>query len=145
MGDRRDRYASRLAMLVSSIFPEFIETFPTQLQAGVLYVSATYSTAAHLCCCGCREEVITPLSRAQWVLTFDGKASLRPSIGNWALPCRSHYVIDRGHVRWAGGPSETEIRLNRDEDRRVLVEARAEAPNWLWRLVHRIGSLWKRP
>jgi hypothetical protein len=66
MGDRRDRYASRLAMLVSSIFPEFIETFPTQLQAGVLYVSATYSTAAHLCCCGCREEVITPLSRAQW-------------------------------------------------------------------------------
>jgi hypothetical protein len=60
MGDRRDRYASRLAMLVSSIFPEFIETFPTQLQAGVLYVSAPYSTAAHLCCCGCREEVITP-------------------------------------------------------------------------------------
>jgi hypothetical protein len=132
MGDRRDRYASRLAMLVSSIFPEFI-------------VSATYSTAAHLCCCGCREEVITPLSRAQWVLTFDGKVSLRPSIGTWALPCRSHYVIDRGHARWAGALSETEIRLNRDEDRRVLVEARAEAPNWLWRLVHRIGSLWKRP
>lgn len=130
---------------VSSIVPEFIETFPTQLKPGVLYVSATYSTAAHLCCCGCREEVITPLSRAQWVLTFDGNVSLRPSIGNWALPCRSHYVIDRGDVRWAWALSETEIRINREDDRRVLVEARAEAPSWLRRVVHRIRTLWRRP
>jgi hypothetical protein len=81
------------------IVPEFIETFPPDLSDGVLYVSATYSTAAHLCCCGCGHEVITPLSRSQWVLTFDGQVSLRPSIGNWALPCRSHYVIVGGQVR----------------------------------------------
>ena len=129
----------------SSIVPEFIETFPTQLQPGVLYVSATYSTAAHLCCCGCGEEVITPLSRAQWVLTFDGDVSLRPSVGNWALPCRSHYVIDSGHVRWARAFFETEIRLNREDDLRGLVEARAEAPTWLRRVVYRIRSLWVRP
>lgn len=129
---------------VSSIAPEFVETFPAQPQPGVLYVSATYSTAAHLCCCGCAEEIITPLSPAQWVLTFDGEVSLRPSIGNWALACRSHYVIDRGHIRWAQSFSETEIRLNREDDRRILAEARAERSSWLQRVVQSICSRWTR-
>lgn len=129
---------------VSSIDPEFVATFPGQLQPGVLYVSATYSTAAHLCCCGCAEEVITPVSPAQWVLTFDGKVSLRPSIGNWALACRSHYVIDRGQIRWARSFSETEIRLNREDDRRILAEARADRASWLQRLVQSICTRWTR-
>lgn len=123
---------------VSGMIPEFTETFPTPLQPGVLYVSATYSTAAHLCCCGCQQEVITPLSPAQWVLTFDGKVSLRPSIGNWALPCRSHYVIRHGQVRWAQSYSDTEIKQNRESDRRLLAEARPEEPTWMTRVTRRI-------
>ncbi|MFD4367027.1 DUF6527 family protein [Rhodococcus sp. NPDC058521] len=35
---------------------------------------------------GCRREVVTPLSSRQWVLTFDGTASSRPSIGSWSMP-----------------------------------------------------------
>jgi hypothetical protein len=89
----------------------------------VLYVSTTYSTAAHLCCCGCGNEVITPLSRAQWVLTFDGQVSMWPSIDNWALPCRSHYVVDSGRVRWARRFSELEIRSNREDDCQLLAHA----------------------
>lgn len=120
---------------VVSIVPEFIETLPTQLEDGVLYVSAMYSTAAHLCCCGCGTEVITPLSRAQWVLTFDGQVSLRPSIGNWALPCRSHYFIDAGRVRWARRATASEFENDRREDQRVLARARAGRPCWLTKLL----------
>lgn len=125
---------------VPSLHPTFVETFPTQLERGLLYVSATYSTAAHLCCCGCGKEVVTPLSRAQWVLTFDGHVSLRPSIGNWTLPCRSHYVIDRGRVRWARSFSDAAIRSNREDDRRVLDEAIAKGSGRLRRVARWIRS-----
>lgn len=111
---------------VGSIAPEFVETFPSPLQPGVLYVSVAYSTAAHLCCCGCGNEVVTPLSRSQWVLTFDGQVSLRPSIGNWTLPCRSHYIIDAGRIRWARTFTESQIKTNRQNDRRLLAQQRRE-------------------
>lgn len=66
-----------------------------------------YATSAHSCCCGCGEEVITPFTPTDWKITFDGKTnSLRPSIGNRALKCRSHYVIDRGKVIEAGPSSD---------------------------------------
>ena len=57
-------------MKVSNVVPSFVTSFPPELEPGVLYVSAQFSTAAHLCACGCRREVITPLSPAQWVMTF---------------------------------------------------------------------------
>lgn len=118
-------------MRVSDMVPEFVTSFPTELDSGVLYVSASFSTATHLCACGCRREVVTPLSPAQWVLTFDGSISVRPSIGNWALPCQSHYVIDHGKVRWARPFTRDEVRLNRDSDHRKLEEAnRAESHCW---------------
>ena len=128
---------------VVSIVPEFVETFPTQLEDGVLYVSAMYSTAAHLCCCGCGNEVITPLSRAHWVLTLDGHVSLRPSIGNWALPCRSHYFIDAGGVRWARRSTESEFENDRREDQRVLASARVGRSSWFTKLL-RAARLWRR-
>jgi hypothetical protein len=125
---------------VSSIIPEFVESFPVALDPGVLYVSATFSTAAHLCACGCRREVITPLSPAQWVLTFDGKLSMRPSIGNWALPCQSHYAIEKGEIRWSGSFSKREIQRYQDSDHRILDQAGVEVPSWWHRLTQ-----WMRP
>jgi hypothetical protein len=82
--------------------PVFIVTVPDDLEEGVLYVSMTYATAIHLCACGCREEVVTPISPNDWQLGYDGEEiSLTPSIGNWRLPCRSHYWISGGRVDWA--------------------------------------------
>lgn len=73
---------------------QFVEFIPDQLQEGILYVSLQYATAAHICCCGCGEEVITPFSPSDWQLTFDGVTiTLSPSIGNWSFACRSHYWI----------------------------------------------------
>ncbi|WP_346656932.1 DUF6527 family protein [Streptomyces sp. F001] len=91
------------------------------MDSGLLYVSIPYRTCGHLCCCGCGHEVVTPLSPAQWSITYDGEnVSLTPSIGNWALPCRSHYWIHDGRVRWSRRYSAAEIAQNRDRDRRLL-------------------------
>jgi hypothetical protein len=80
----------------ASIRHEFVDLIPDALEDGVLYVSVQYATALHLCCCGCGSEVVTPLSPTDWSLTFDGDTvSLRPSIGNYSFPCRSHYFITR--------------------------------------------------
>src|SRR5438445_703184 len=77
---------------IDSVRHEFVESAPRQLEPGILYVSFKYSFVLHACCCGCGREVITPLSPAQWSLTYNGQAiTLEPSIGNWSFPCRSHY------------------------------------------------------
>ena len=80
----------------------FVEEIPRELEEGVLYVSIHFATAVHRCCCGCGQEVVTPLSPTDWQLAFDGRSvSLYPSIGNWSLPCQSHYWIRRDIVEWA--------------------------------------------
>ena len=116
---------------------EFVRSFPSELEPGRLYVSPQFSTAAHLCACGCRREVVTPLSPVQWVLTFDGAVSMKPSIGNWALPCQSHYVIERGRIRWVGAFSGDEIRRNREADHRLLDIAHTDKRGLWARLARR--------
>ncbi|WP_460611394.1 DUF6527 family protein [Hymenobacter terrigena] len=97
---------------------EFVEFLPTDLSAGVLYVSIPFATAAHLCCCGCGNRVITPLTPTDWKLTYDGDAvSLSPSIGNWSFPCKSHYWVKRGKIKWAGRWSPEEVAAGRSKDR----------------------------
>lgn len=84
--------------------PSFVEFVPEELEPGILYVSIQYGTASHLCCCGCRCKVVTPITPTDWELTFDGETvSLWPSVGNWEQACRSHYVIERSRVI-PGGP-----------------------------------------
>lgn len=84
----------------------FVDNIPEKrkLENGVLYISLKYNVAIHKCACGCGNEVITPFhERKGWVLSYNGKTvSLSPSIGNWNLPCQSHYWIQNGEVYWAG-------------------------------------------
>ena len=78
---------------------QFVHHIPEHLEPGILYVSVDYATAVHSCCCGCGQEVVTPLSPAGWKLTFDGETvSLSPSIGNRYFECRSHYFIERNQI-----------------------------------------------
>ena len=96
----------------------FVQHIPEKVEPGVLYISMKYATAAHSCCCGCGEEVVTPFTPTDWKLTFDGESvSLRPSIGNWSLACRSHYVIERGRVIEAAPWTEEQIAEERRRDR----------------------------
>ena len=93
-------------------------TVPDALEPGVLFISMEYATAAHLCACGCDEEVVTPFTPTDWKMTFDGETiSLWPSIGNWTLPCRSHYVIMQGRVVESGPWTEEQVAAERRRDR----------------------------
>jgi hypothetical protein len=86
-------------MRYSLLKHRFVQYIPEHLEPGVLYVSLDYATAAHSCCCGCGEEVVTPFTPNDWKMIFDGETiSLWPSVGNWQLRCRSHYVIERGRA-----------------------------------------------
>lgn len=103
----------------------FVKHIPERLEPGVLYVSMEYASAAHSCCCGCGEEVVTPFTPTDWRMTFDGESiSLWPSVGNWNQRCRSHYVIDRGRVLeaapWSQGQIEGERRRDRTAKKRYF-------------------------
>jgi hypothetical protein len=96
---------------------QFVQYIPDQLSEGVLYISMEYGTAAHSCCCGCGEQVVTPFTPTDWKMIYDGESvSLWPSIGNWTLACRSHYMIDRGRVLEAGPWSDRQIAAERSRD-----------------------------
>ena len=102
----------------SKIRHEFVHRVPDDLVEGILYISIPYATVVHSCCCGCGNEVVTPLGPTDWELIYDGETvSLSPSIGSWSLPCRSHYWIRRNHVRWARAWSVAEIAATRAADR----------------------------
>lgn len=86
-------------MLHHCLEHRFVTHIPRVLESGILYISIEYATAVHSCCCGCGEEVVTPLTPTDWKLIFDGDTvSLWPSIGNWNYACRSHYIIERNQV-----------------------------------------------
>jgi hypothetical protein len=98
---------------------EFVDFIAERLEQDVLYISKKYSTAAHLCCCGCGHEVVTPLNPAKRQLVVDeGVLSLMPSIGNWSFPCQSHYWITKSHIRWSAAMSPELIRAVQARDRR---------------------------
>jgi hypothetical protein len=90
---------------------------PVNLEPGILYFSAEFQVAGHLCPCGCGNKVITPLGPAGWSFTeVEGAATLDPSLGNWELPCRSHYWIIEGKVVWADQWNNKRIKAGRKRE-----------------------------
>lgn len=107
---------------------QFVESFPTPMDPGVLYVSLTYSTSGHVCPCGCGREVVTKLSPPRYRLIFDGEVSLSPSVAATGLPCNSHYYITRGQVEWHGKLDAVQAERARASDRRAVKTHRTPAP-----------------
>lgn len=74
---------------------------PHYLEEGILYVCLECKVAVHLCACGCGEKTVTPLGENGWELHYtDAGVSLSPSIGNFSIPCKSHYFISDNKVVW---------------------------------------------
>jgi len=77
---------------------EHVQFIPKALSEGVLYVSKDFELATHLCACGCKLEVVTPIDAGGWTLSENEQgATLSPSIGNMKT-CGSHYWIRDGKV-----------------------------------------------
>jgi hypothetical protein len=109
---------------------QFVEFVPETLASGILYISVEYKTMAHLCFCGCGMKVVTPLSPTGWALTFDGRGvSIAPSVGNWNLKCRSHYVISGNRIEWAGSWTTEQIAAGfaRDQAAKARYYGQSEA------------------
>lgn len=116
---------------------------PKELEAGILYVSEEFETAAHLCACGCGSKIRTPLGPTEWKFTEARHGpSLYPSVGNWQQPCQSHYWIEDGEVTWAPkwSPEQISAGRRREEKRRedyyenLQQKTRSEASS-LWGFV----------
>ena len=76
--------------LPKKLVHKFVENLPEKLEEGTVYVCMGMATVAHNCCCGCGNEVVTPLSPTDWKLEYDGGTiTLYPSIGNWGFATRS--------------------------------------------------------
>ena len=91
----------------NTLKPEFFHFIPETLEEGILYISLEYSAVLHKCCCGCGQVVSTPISNGRegwdggWTLTNEnGLVSLHPSIGNFQIPCKTHYFIKNNEVIW---------------------------------------------
>jgi hypothetical protein len=102
---------------ITELTHEFVESLPEKLEEGKIYVSIKFRTAGHRCCCGCGKEIITPIRPTKWTLIFNGETvSLKPSIGNWQLKCKSHYWITENKVHWDTQWSHQEIIESRTAD-----------------------------
>jgi hypothetical protein len=120
-----------------------VHYMPKDLQPGILYVSEQFYVAIHLCACGCGLKVKTPLGPTGWsVLETKRGVTLRPSVGNWQQPCRSHYLIADGEIVWAPAWSEEEVATGRryEERRReahyaALNRNRGGSARRFWRWV----------
>ena len=143
-------------MKIPELTPRDLDEFPRVLEEGILYISEECELAAHKCCCGCGEDVITPLHTARWRLArHGGRVSLHPSIGNWKFACRSHYWIRNNRVIPSFRMDDEQIaeviqldRVDREDYFAQLQQAppssgsaRAPKPqHWLARLFKRLRS-----
>lgn len=94
-----------------------VHYLPKELEEGCLYVSEEFGVAGHLCPCGCKSKVVTPLDPTEWSFKeFNNKPTLFPSIGNWQLPCKSHYWITDGIIEWSYEWSEEQIIEGREAE-----------------------------
>lgn len=128
----------------SNIILEYVEYVPKEIAPGILYVSKRYNVAVHLCPCGCMSKVVTPLGACEWEFyDDDGEPTLSPSIGNWQIPCKSHYWIECGKIEWSYQWSEEQIEEGyKDEKSRrekYLIDRYSPRRTNFWvRLLNRI-------
>ena len=120
-----------------------MEDMPGVMEPGNVYISPKHSLTEHLCACGCGVEVSLPLGRTEWRIEYDGDTvSIRPSIGNWRLPCRSHYVIQENKTVWCASWTAEEIAAGRKEDRLELqkdMDRTRKERSWWWRALRKVG------
>lgn len=102
---------------------EHVEYMPKELKPWTLYVSKRFNVAAHLCPCGCSSKVVTPIGPCEWSYSEkNGKPTLYPSIGNWQIPCKSHYWITNGEIKWADQWTEQQIKAGYERERQQREE-----------------------
>lgn len=101
---------------------KFMDDLPhtCEMEEDIVYVSFEDNVSKHLCMCGCGELIVTPISPVEWSLVYNGRYSLSPSIGNWQLPCKSHYFITDEKVEMSYQFTDSKIKAVQKRDNRDL-------------------------
>jgi len=103
--------------MITELDLQVVEYMPRELKPGILYISDEYDLACHMCPCGCGNKIVTPIGPTDWSFKLEkGKPTLYPSIGNWQIPCRSHYWIRQGIIEWSYQWSEKRIKAGREHE-----------------------------
>jgi len=99
---------------------KFVNKVPKDLLERVLYICLEHGIIVHKCACGCGEKTVTPLDKEHgWIMKYDGQTiTLRPSIGNFSIPCKSHYYITENKIEWL----ESSDGRRKNADRSLLKE-----------------------
>lgn len=122
---------------------EWVEDMPERMEVATLYISVKHRLTEHLCACGCGTEVSLPLGRSEWRLIYDGDSvSVWPSVGNWRLRCKSHYVIQESETLWCNQWSDERILAGREKDRKQkLLDIRRKntSRSWFGRFLALVG------
>ena len=121
----------------------WVEDMPAVMEPGKVYISPKHGLTEHLCACGCGAEVSLPLGRSEWRIEYDGDTvGIRPSIGNWQLPCRSHYMIQENRTVWCASWTREEIAAGRKKDRlerQKDMRRRRREGSWWRRALRKVG------
>ena len=100
-----------------------VEKTPTLLQSEVVYINEEFEIATLLCPCGCNHKIVLLCPDGHLVINDGGFATVKPSIGVWDAPCRSHFFLNSGTVDWCNSWSEERIKSSMRMQRDRHVEA----------------------
>ena len=133
-------------MKLTKIRLQRVHYMPKDLEPGTLYVSEEFDSVLHICACGCGSKISTPLGPTEWSFKdTPGGPTLYPSVGNWQLPCQSHYWIRAGRIEWSIKWSPEQIaagRKHEEERRNAYYDAlNHQRKGWGSRLWRWIGGL----
>lgn len=124
-----------------------VERLPDTPESGVLYVSEKFRMTLHACACGCGHRVYTFLGDGHRLFGTPDEPTIEPSIGVWDAPCKSHYFIEHGQVRWSKSFTEAQIQqsMKRQLDRHVDASKRDEhSRKWYNRIYAKFRRLVKK-
>jgi len=86
-----------LMVEITPIFLEGEDFIPSykEIKEREVWISEYWGCAVHRCLCGCGEKTVLPLNNTGWQLIKESgnRVSFTPSIGNYQIPCKSHYII----------------------------------------------------
>ncbi len=122
-----------------------VERVPKEMEPGVVFHSEEFELAGLLCACGCGHRITLLVPDSHQVFDQGGWATVRPSIGVFDAPCRSHFFIRSGQVDWmpafSGGQAAS---IMQAQIARHVMRDRMPLSRW-GRMVAWIAGLFSRP
>ena len=112
---------------------QLVDRIPKEMVSGVVYHTREFELAGLLCACGCAHRITLLVPDSHEVEDEGGFATVWPSIGVLDAPCKSHYIITAGKVRWL--PAFTEEHAARVMQKQIARHVAHDArPSW-WHIV----------